>query len=212
MAPPKDRRSSRARSSSWPRRCGKRTAKAGLEAGKQIVDSGLNGLSSALADIATGEKKAKDAFRDFAKAFLKDIGAMISKLFVMKTLQTALGISGVSIGVAAEKGAVVPGEVTGIKRFEKGGIARGPTLALFGEGKSRKGEAFVPLPDGRRIPVDLGGSAGGGTMVVHLTVQAWDGRDATRALYEQRGTLRALWQRDAKSIRAVRQTVRGAAR
>jgi hypothetical protein len=183
---------------------------AGLAAGEQIVDSGLNGIADAFADIATGQKKAKDAFRDFARAFLADIARMIAKLVVMKGLQAALGIG--SVTIAAEKGAVVPGEIKSVRRFEKGGIARGPTLALFGEGRSRKGEAFVPLPDGRRIPVDLGQNAAGGSMVVNITVQAWDGRDATRALVEQRGTLRALWQRDATRIRAVRQTVRGAAR
>ncbi|MFZ9998912.1 MAG: hypothetical protein ACO3G3_06015, partial [Candidatus Nanopelagicaceae bacterium] len=33
-----------------------------------------------------------------------------------------------------------------------------PTLGLVGEG--RFNEAVVPLPDGRRIPVDLGGNTG----------------------------------------------------
>jgi hypothetical protein len=41
--------------------------------------------------------------------------------------------------------------------FAKGGIITGPTLSLMGEG--RYNEAVVPLPDGRSIPVELGGGA-----------------------------------------------------
>ncbi|MEQ8396500.1 hypothetical protein [Thalassobaculum sp.] len=40
-----------------------------------------------------------------------------------------------------------------LHRYARGGIARGPQLALFGEG--RMPEAFVPLPDGRTIPVTV---------------------------------------------------------
>lgn len=38
-------------------------------------------------------------------------------------------------------------------RYAAGGVARSPQLALFGEG--RMPEAFVPLPDGRSIPVTV---------------------------------------------------------
>jgi tape measure domain-containing protein len=47
---------------------------------------------------------------------------------------------------------IIPG------RYANGGIVTGPTLGLVGEG--RFNEAIVPLPDGRSIPVDLGGGAG----------------------------------------------------
>jgi hypothetical protein len=40
-----------------------------------------------------------------------------------------------------------------LHRYATGGIADRPQLALFGEG--RDPEAFVPLPDGRRIPVHM---------------------------------------------------------
>ena len=60
----------------------------------------------------------------------------------------------------AANGAVWTG---GFQAFADGGIVKGPTLGLVGEG--RYNEAVVPLPDGKSIPVDLsgmGGSAGGG--------------------------------------------------
>jgi hypothetical protein len=40
-----------------------------------------------------------------------------------------------------------------LHRYATGGIADRPQLALFGEGRGP--EAFVPLPDGRRIPVHM---------------------------------------------------------
>jgi len=42
--------------------------------------------------------------------------------------------------------------------FANGGLVTGPTLGLVGEG--RFNEAVVPLPNGKSIPVDLGGGAG----------------------------------------------------
>lgn len=46
-----------------------------------------------------------------------------------------------------------------LHRYASGGIADSPQLAMFGEG--RGAEAYVPLPDGRRIPVKMDGHAGG---------------------------------------------------
>lgn len=43
----------------------------------------------------------------------------------------------------------------GFRAFANGGIVTGPTLGLVGEG--RFSEAVVPLPNGRSIPVQLGG-------------------------------------------------------
>lgn len=54
-----------------------------------------------------------------------------------------------------------------LNRYAGGGIADRPQLAMFGEGSMP--EAYVPLPDGRRIPVAM---QGGGGMVInhHITV------------------------------------------
>lgn len=42
-----------------------------------------------------------------------------------------------------------------LHRYDKGGVANSPQLAMFGEG--RVPEAYVPLPDGRSIPVRMQG-------------------------------------------------------
>lgn len=49
-----------------------------------------------------------------------------------------------------------------LRRYAAGGIASGAQLAMFGEGS--RPEAYVPLPDGRTIPVTM--KNGGGTSVV----------------------------------------------
>lgn len=45
-----------------------------------------------------------------------------------------------------------------LQRYASGGVARSPQLALFGEGS--KPEAYVPLPDGRTIPVTMSNGSG----------------------------------------------------
>ena len=53
--------------------------------------------------------------------------------------------------------------------YASGGIADRPQLAVFGEG--RRPEAYVPLPDGRSIPVTMQGG-GGVTIVQHIAIDA----------------------------------------
>ncbi|WP_374335535.1 tape measure protein [Methyloversatilis sp.] len=66
-----------------------------------------------------------------------------------------------------------------LKKYSMGGIANSPQLALFGEG--RMNEAYVPLPDGRSIPVTLTGG-GGGAQIVNVQVYEAAG---TRASVQQ---------------------------
>jgi hypothetical protein len=47
-----------------------------------------------------------------------------------------------------------------LHKYANGGVAATPQLALFGEG--RLNEAYVPLPDGRTIPVSMKSPMGGG--------------------------------------------------
>ncbi|MEQ9329974.1 hypothetical protein [Thalassobaculum sp.] len=54
-------------------------------------------------------------------------------------------------------GVMTPGGPLELHRYAHGGIAVRPQLALFGEG--RMPEAFVPLPDGRTIPVTVSAPA-----------------------------------------------------
>jgi len=53
-----------------------------------------------------------------------------------------------------------------LNRYAGGGVANRPQLAMFGEGSTP--EAYVPLPDGRSIPVAMQG--GGGMSITHAPV------------------------------------------
>jgi hypothetical protein len=69
------------------------------------------------------------------------------------------GFSGlIPKGGKAANGAVWTG---GFQAFANGGMVKGPTLGLIGEGKYN--EAIVPLPDGRSIPVQMRGAGGSGS-------------------------------------------------
>lgn len=70
-------------------------------------------------------------------------------------------ISGASaipnLAVAATGGVTGPKSTVPLRTYADGGIARSPQLSLYGEAGP---EAFVPLPDGRTIPVTMDGSSG----------------------------------------------------
>lgn len=84
--------------------------------------------------------------------------------FVLAAAVVAAGLVNVAkIASFAQGGVMTSGGPAPLKRYSNGGIANSPQLAEFGEGSGA--EAYVPLPDGRRIPVKLNmsGGAGGGT-------------------------------------------------
>jgi hypothetical protein len=56
-----------------------------------------------------------------------------------------------------------------LHRYASGGIADRPQLALFGEGRGP--EAFVPLPDGRRIPVRMTAPPAAPPQIINFTQQ-----------------------------------------
>lgn len=58
-----------------------------------------------------------------------------------------------------------------LRSYARGGIASSPQLAMFGEGATN--EAFVPLPDGRSIPVKMQGG-GGGTFITNIDARGAD--------------------------------------
>lgn len=86
----------------------------------EIKNSAVNGLANGLTDamlsVADGTKKAKDAFKDFAVQFLKDIAKMIIQALILKAVKWALG--GFSEGGAVGAGG-------GTKKLASGGFVSG---------------------------------------------------------------------------------------
>lgn len=92
-------------------------------------------------------------------------------------------------GIMTEFGAVP------LRKYLNGGIANSPQLALYGEGK--KPEAYVPLPDGRSIPVTMSGGAGA-NVAINIIVNE-DGSDKSSSS----GSEAEVWSRMAQRVKSV---------
>lgn len=79
-------------------------------------------------------------------------------------------------GIMTEFGAVA------LRKYAQGGVANRPQLALFGEGS--KPEAYVPLPDGRTIPVTMEGGPVG-AQAGNVTVNVYNNASGTEAKANQ---------------------------
>jgi lambda family phage tail tape measure protein len=138
--------------------------------------------------LVDGLEAGKLSFKDFAKDILKQL----AKIMIMKQLAGFAGslsnwavgggagagsVGGTGAGgmnlastgaLYAEKGGVISAK--GLHKYAKGGIANRPQVAVFGEGDQP--EAFVPLPDGRTIPVTLrgGGASKEGSKAPNISV------------------------------------------
>lgn len=72
-----------------------------------------------------------------------------------------------------------------LKKYATGGIAKSPQLSIFGEGSMN--EAYVPLPDGRTIPVTMKGT-GGGIESVQVNIVNQSGQPMAAAQKDVRGS------------------------
>ena len=134
-----------------------RTKKVITEAMVEVAGSITNNATSALGDLITGVKSAKDAFKDFASQVINDIGRMTAKLIILNTISPLVGgLFGSITGGFFAKGGITGGSIDArmpIRGLSKGGVSNQTELAVIGEGS--RAEAVVPLPDNRNIPVEF---------------------------------------------------------
>lgn len=84
-----------------------------------------------------------------AKALELNGVKFFSSLFSGNSLVSSLG----TLFSFATGGVMGPSGSIPLQRYASGGVAASPQLAMFGEGS--RPEAYVPLPDGRTIPVTI---------------------------------------------------------
>jgi hypothetical protein len=151
--------------------------------GASTVQQGLVNLFQSIGDSFA--QMAQEMITQWLRVQLME---GIGKLFnLLSPLAGAAGgIS--SIGPVAQSAGIVPkagfmgpafanGGIAlgGFQKFATGGIVKGPTMGLVGEG--RYNEAVVPLPDGRSIPVDLSGMGGGaGAISTNIVINVNNGQ------------------------------------
>jgi lambda family phage tail tape measure protein len=126
--------------------------------GKQMESAttrAFNGMTDALVNfVMTG----KLDFRSLANSIISDL----IRIQIQRAITLPLAKAMSSFFGFADGGVMTSAGPMGLKTYASGGIANSPQLALFGEGS--RPEAYVPLPDGRSIPVTMSGGAGMGSM------------------------------------------------
>jgi tape measure domain-containing protein len=89
-----------------------------------------------------------------------------------------------------------------LRQYANGGIANSPQLAVFGEGAMN--EAYVPLPDGRSIPVTISGgektATGGTSVVISIVVNEAEGGEQSSSEGDDD---QQIWGRMAQRIKSV---------
>jgi TP901 family phage tail tape measure protein/lambda family phage tail tape measure protein len=144
-----------------------------------IMKKSTGQMSDAIANFVT---TGKLHFKQLVASILSDVARMLATRAMTQFLGYIVGAAtgGFGGGGTAVNGsagtASIPSTMaawghvmTGagpmrLRKYANGGIARTPQMAIYGEGS--RSEAYVPLPDGRRIPVDLQGAGGGGTTIM----------------------------------------------
>jgi lambda family phage tail tape measure protein len=160
------------------------------EAFSGLANQGIKGVENSIFDLVT---TGTTNYQAFAAEILSQTARMIIQQYVLKTIMSSLGFLGGPIGSAvaplsgvsqynanatsfnplafmggfsfAMGGIMTQQGPLKLKRYAAGGIASGPQLAMYGEGS--RPEAYVPLPDGRSIPVTMKGG-GVGNVVVNV--------------------------------------------
>lgn len=136
---------------------------------KDAVDGWGKEATQAFVDFAfTG----KTSFGSMVASILKDMASMAVQAMVIGPLMQAF--KSILPATFADGGIMTSGGSMPLKKYSNGGIANSPQLAMFGEG--RMPEAYVPLPDGRSIPVTMKGDGGGSTSVI-VNVNVESGRE-----------------------------------
>lgn len=139
-------------------------AESGTDALAQFVVTGkadFKGLvQSILIDMAKIEiKKRTSGWVDTAlnAAVSYFTGGSSVNMGTTSGAQMDVATSGMNTYAHAKGGIMSSMGPVPLRKYAAGGIATSPQLALFGEGSMN--EAYVPLPDGRRIPVNMQGGA-----------------------------------------------------
>ena len=151
---------------------------------EQLFSKAFRGMEDALTSfVMTG----KLDFKSLATSIISDMARMAIQAMILRPLMGAFGglFGGGGFGTGAgfgnqdlgsffaDGGIMTSKGSMPLNAYANGGIANSPQMAVFGEG--RMPEAYVPLPDGRSIPVTMKGAGGGDVNNVTVNVSVESG-------------------------------------
>jgi len=168
------------------------------DAGKEMGQSFAQAFENAVLGAGKLQDILQALLRDMASAILRktvtDPLAKASGDFFSKYLAEIFKFSAGGIMTAngplalprfAMGGVMSAGGPLPLKRYASGGVANSPQLALFGEGSMN--EAYVPLPDGRSIPVSFKDTPDTASKPLEITVKNLAGQSANVSQDQQGG-------------------------
>lgn len=162
---------------------------------RDFSDTSRDTLKGFAQDMRTSLQAGATAWESFQKAGVNALNKIADKLMDMAINNlwalafggggggfNFLSLFGMGGGAGAGGGAgpppsfamggvMTPGGALQLNRYAGGGVASSPQMAIFGDGRTP--EAYVPLPDGRSIPVNInvpqGYGQGGGAPVINVS-------------------------------------------
>ena len=144
-----------------------------------LFKNALFGMEDFLVDFI---KTGKASFSDFLNSIAEDFIRMTVQMNITKPLAQAASTmdwGSMLSGFAFANGGIMSAAGSlPLKAYSNGGVANSPQLALFGEG--RMNEAYVPLPDGRTIPVTMKGGNGGTNIILNIENKTGQAIDASQ--------------------------------
>lgn len=138
---------------------------------REAIEGWGRSSANAVADFVMG---TKSSFKDLVQSIIRDLISLTVYRTITAPLFGAFANAFLPAAPAqplsyADGGVMTPMGNMPLRKYARGGIATSPQLAIFGEGSMN--EAYVPLPDGRSIPVTM--TNGGNTSVtVNVSVDS----------------------------------------
>lgn len=145
-----------------------------VDMARSTAEAMSQGFKSFFVDVLKGQmtdvKTILTGVRDFAYNIIAEVAARLATAGLLRQIEGSLFFQNLGstnprgVDTAGTFTTASPGPGSGLivqryggimplEHYDQGGIAQRPQMALFGEGS--QSEAYVPLPDGRSIPVTL---------------------------------------------------------
>jgi tape measure domain-containing protein len=174
---------------------------------KEMFEEVKEKLSTVWDDLKSGLQGMWDSLGEFGTSMLEGLGEGLSGMLdsVMGMFSGGGGGGGDYTSLIASffaDGGIMTGSGSlDLVKYAGGGVATRPQLAMFGEGSMP--EAYVPLPDGRSIPVSFTGNtnttnSGGNVVSISINI-AQDGSSSSK----DAGSGEAEWYDLANRVKGV---------